>query len=242
MTARRLFVPAERMTGSTVKLTGTEHHHVSIVLRARPGETLTLFDGGGGEVDARILRITRDETEVELGQRRAGVVAAAPITLLSAIPRGPRMDVLLQKTVELGVGRIVPVIAARSVARPDASRGERWTTIAREAARQCGRADVPAVDGPVALVDALAAPELPARRLALFERDGGAGLGAVLASLAPAPTALLVGPEGGWDPAERDAARAAGFMSVSLGARILRVETAAIVAVALTAAAYGDLG
>ncbi|HVY39019.1 MAG TPA: 16S rRNA (uracil(1498)-N(3))-methyltransferase [Polyangia bacterium] len=240
MAARRLFVPAERLAGSTATLTGAEHHHVSIVLRARPGDALILFDGAGGEVDARILRIGRDQTEVELGARRAGVTATAPITLLAAIPRGSRMDVLLQKTVEVGVARIVPLITARSVVRPEAGRRERWTAIVREAARQCGRADVPAVEGASDLAAALAAPDLAQRRLALFEREGAPGLATVLGALEPAPTALLVGPEGGWDPAERDAARAAGFIGVGLGARILRVETAAIVAVTLTAAAYGD--
>ena len=240
MAARRLFVPAERLAGSTATLTGPEHHHVSIVLRARPGDALTLFDGIGGEIDARIVRIGRDATEVELGARRTGVTAPGPITLLAAIPRGPRMDVLLQKTVEVGVARIVPLITARSVARPEAGRRERWAAIVREAARQCGRADVPGVDGPVDLMDALRVPDLAPRRLALFEREGAPGLPAALAGLAPAPTVLLVGPEGGWDPAERDAARAAGFIGVGLGARILRVETAAIVAVTLTAAAYGD--
>ncbi|HVT05961.1 MAG TPA: 16S rRNA (uracil(1498)-N(3))-methyltransferase [Polyangia bacterium] len=240
MAARRLFVPADRLAAPTATLTGSEHHHVSIVLRARPGDQLTLFDGAGGEVDARILRIGRDQTEVELGARRAGVTATAPITLLAAIPRGSRMDVLLQKTVEVGVARIVPLVTARSVVRPEAGRRERWTAIVREAARQCGRADVPAVDGPIGLSDALAAPDLPSRRLALFEREGEPGLATALAALEPAPTALLVGPEGGWDPAERDAARAAGFIGVGLGARILRVETAAIVAVTLAAAAYGD--
>jgi 16S rRNA (uracil1498-N3)-methyltransferase len=241
MGARRLFVPADRLTGTTVALTGEAHHHLTIVLRARPGEAVTLFDGVGGEVDARIARIDGQRAELELGARRAGVVGA-PITLLAAVPRGPRMDVLVQKTVEVGASRIVPVIAARAVARPEPGRRERWATIAREAARQCGRADLPAVEAPVDLATALQMPDLPARRLVLFERDQGPGLQSALAGLEPAPTALLVGPEGGWDPAEREAARAAGFLGVSLGARILRVETAGIVAVALTAAAYGDLG
>ncbi len=240
MGTRRLFVPAERLGGTTVTLTGPEHHHLTIVLRARPGERLTLFDGAGGEIEASILTIDGERAEVELGARRTGVIASAPITLLTAIPRGARMDVLLQKAVEVGVSRLVPVIAARSVARPDAGKRERWMAIAREAARQCGRADLPAVEAPIPIADALRAPELPGRRLALFEREGVRGLRDTLAGLEPAPTALLVGPEGGWEAGERDAARAAGFVGVSLGARILRVETAAIVAVALTAAAYGD--
>lgn len=242
MGTRRLFVPADRLGGATVTLTGPEHHHLTIVLRARPGEAVTLFDGAGGEVEARIARIDAARAELALGARRAGVVAGAAITLVTAVPRGPRMDVLLQKTVEVGVSRVVPVIAARSVVRPEPARRERWATIAREAARQCGRADMPAVEAAVDLETALRSADLPLRRLALFEREGVPGLRSALAGLEPAATALLVGPEGGWDDAERDAARAAGFLGVGLGPRILRVETAAIVAVALTAAAYGDLG
>jgi len=241
LSARRLFVPAERLAGSTVTLAGGQHHHIAIVLRARPGDALILFDGAGGEVDARVLRIDHAGTELELGARRPAPVSAPAITLLCAIPRGPRMDLLVQKTVEIGVAAIVPLLTARSVARPDPGRRERWVSVAREAARQCGRADLPEVAPPTPLADALAGGRLPERRLALFERDAAPGLLAALAG-GPAPTALLVGPEGGFEPGEREAARAAGFTGVSLGRRILRVETAAIVAVALTAAAHGDLG
>jgi 16S rRNA (uracil1498-N3)-methyltransferase len=241
--ARRLFVPADQLAGPTVTLAGSEHHHLATVLRARPGDTVTLFDGTGGEVEARVLRVDRERTQLALGARRSGPVATAATTLLCAIPRGPRMDLLVQKTVELGVAAIVPLLTARSVARPEPARRERWASIAREAARQCGRADLPLVAPPTSLADALADRTLPVRRFALFEREPGQGLGQALAAAGePAPTALLVGPEGGFEPAERDLARAAGFVGVGLGSRILRVETAAIVAVALTAAAHGDLG
>ena len=155
------------------------------------------------------------------------------------------MDFLVQKTSELGVARIVPVVTERSVARPGAEGADgkraRWEKIAREAARQCGRADLPIVDPPVALAEALAGPDLPARRLALFEGERSRSLRAALEGTQPAATALLVGPEGGFAPAELAVARAAGFEAVGLGERILRVETAAIVAVALVAGAYGML-
>jgi 16S rRNA (uracil1498-N3)-methyltransferase len=239
---RRLFVPADRLAGSTVTLDGDAHHHLAVVLRARPGDVVTLFDGAGGEVDGRVLRIDRARTELELGARRSAPLSPSAITLLSAIPRGPRMDLLVQKTVEVGVATIIPLLTARSVARPEAARRERWAAIAREAARQCGRADLPDIAPPTPLAEALGDGRLPARRLALFERDEAPGLRVALAAGEPAPTALLVGPEGGFEEAERDAALSAGFTAVSLGRRILRVETAAIVAVALTAAAYGDLG
>ena len=153
------------------------------------------------------------------------------------------MDFLVQKTSELGIARIVPVVTERSVARPDAEAGRRarWEKIAREAARQCGRADVPAVAAPVSLAEALAASGLPARRLALFEGETSRSLRAALVGAGPAATALLVGPEGGFAPAEVASAHGAGFEAVGLGDRILRVETAAIVAVALVAGAYGML-
>jgi 16S rRNA (uracil1498-N3)-methyltransferase len=244
MSARRLYVPGDRLVGPQVTLTGPEHRHLARVLRARPGETLTLFDGAGLEVEAEVVRVDRADTELRLGARRVVAGPAVAITLLSAVPRGPRMDFLVQKTAELGVSRIVPVLTERSVARPDAEAGRRarWQKIAQEAARQCGRADVPAVDAPLPLAGALALPGLPERRLALFEGETTRSLRAALAGAAPAPTALLVGPEGGFAAPEVAAAEAAGFEPVGLGDRILRVETAAIVAVALVAGASGMLG
>jgi 16S rRNA (uracil1498-N3)-methyltransferase len=241
MSSRRLFVPPERLGDGRVTLAGDDHRHLARVLRAQPGTAVTLFDGAGGEIDARVLRVGRDETELELGARRDATAApGAPVTLLTAVPRGGRMDILIQKTSELGVARIVPLTTARSVVRPEPGRSARWEKIAREAARQCGRADVPAVAAPASLSAALAAPELPPRRLVLWEQERGRALRAALG--APAPTAVLVGPEGGFTQDEIVEAEAAGFVPVALGPRILRVETAAIVAVALVAEAYGDLG
>jgi len=245
VTRRRLFVPPERIHANPITVDGDEHHHLSRVLRARPGDAITLFDGVGGEVRARIVRIGRDQTELSADptERAAGAVPGAapsetPLVLLTAIPRGGRMDFLVQKCCELGVTRIVPVITERSVVRPEPGKRARWEKIAREAARQCGRADVPAVSQPTALGAALAA-ELPERRIVLSPEAGGRPLRALLPDRAA--TALLVGPEGGLAAAEVEAARAAGFQPASLGSRILRVETAAIVAVALADEAFGAL-
>jgi 16S rRNA (uracil1498-N3)-methyltransferase len=243
MSARRLYVAAARLVGARLVLDGDDHQHVARVLRAEAGERLTLFDGAGTEVDAEIARVGKRDTELVLGARRPGAVTAAPVavTLLVAAPRGERMDLVLQKTTELGVARLVPVLTERSVARPEPARRARWEKIAREAARQCGRADVPRVDAPVALAAALAAPDLPARRFALWEAERGRSLRARLAEAPAAPVALLVGPEGGFPAGEVAAAGAAGFVPVTLGPRVLRVETAAIVAVALAIAAAGGL-
>ena len=244
MSRRRLFVPPDRMRANPITVTGEEHHHLARVLRARPGDAVTLFDGAGGELAARVVRVGRAETELAPGPAGPEAIphaprAGAPLVLLTAVPRGGRMDFLVQKCSELGVSRIVPIIAARSVARPEPGRRARWEKIAREAARQCGRADVPVVEAPATLAAALAAPELPERRLVLSPSPGGRSLRALLPD--PAPTALLVGPEGGLADGESEAAEAAGFVPVSLGSRILRVETAAIVAVALAEEAFGAL-
>lgn len=232
------------MRATPITVTGEEHHHLARVLRARPGDAITLFDGAGGEVDARVVRVGRAETELAAGPGGPDALphasrAGAPLVLLTAVPRGGRMDFLVQKCSELGVSRIVPIIAARSVARPEPGRRGRWEKIAREAARQCGRADVPVVDAPATLAAALAAPDLPGRRLVLSPAPTGRSLRALLPE--PAATALLVGPEGGLAAGESEAAEAAGFVPVSLGPLILRVETAAIVAVALAAEASGAL-
>jgi len=259
MSRTRLFVPAARLRGERVTLTGDEHRHVARVLRARPGDALTLFDGAGLEIDATVVSVDARQAELALGTRRELATAAAvAVTLLVAVPRGERLEWIIQKTTELGVERIVPLVTARSVARPDTRPTARWEKIAREAARQCGRADVPRVGAPVPLVAALEAPDLPATRFALWESERGHSLGAALARIdfstrsdvaraaespgRPGPgVALLVGPEGGFAAEEIASARAADFVAVGLGPRILRVETAAIVGVALVQAAAGGL-
>ena len=242
MSTRRLFVPPERWHATPITVSGDEHHHLARVLRARAGDVVTLFDGVGAEAQARVVRVGRTETELAIAAapRPGAAEDAPPLVLLTAVPRGGRMDFLVQKCAELGVARLVPIVTARSVVRPEPGKRVRWEKIAREASRQSGRADVPAVGAPVALAAALAAPDLPARRL-LFSPDAAAPS---VRALLPdrAATALLVGPEGGFAAAEVDAARAAGFQPASLGAYILRVETAAIVAVALAQDAMGAMG
>lgn len=234
----RLFVPAERLAGERLTVDGDGFRHLTKVLRLGAGDTLCVFDGRGTEIEARIVAVGARAAELALGARRALAPPACAITLLQAVPRGDRMDLVVQKTTELGVARVVPVVAARSVAHPPADRRRRWQTIAQEAARQCGRADVPEIAEPVALAAAIAALPAGPARLVLWEEERARPLRAALG--APA-VALLVGPEGGFAASEVEAVRAAGFTSAGLGPRILRAETAAIVAVALAQAAAGGL-
>ena len=229
-----------------VVIEGEPHRHVARVLRARAGDRLVLFDGEGNEADAEIVAIERDRTTLALGQRRKVAAAAgARIVLLQSLARGERMDWIVQKTTELGVREIVPVAAERSTVRLSAAeaaaRRTRWEKIAREAARQCGRADVPTIAPAVGFAEAVDAPRAAGDlRLALWEGSQGRPMRAALTE-SPATVTLLIGPEGGLGEPEVARAERAGFLIVGLGPRILRVETAAITAVALVQSATGGL-
>lgn len=228
----RLFVAPEKLVGERLVLDADARKYLTKVLRLAAGDEVVIFDGRGTEIEARLV----NGGELSLGRRRAVALPAVAITLLQAVAKGDRMDLVVQKTTELGVTRIVPVLAARSVARPE--RAARWQTIAREAARQSGRADVPEVAVPVPLETALATSAEV--RFVLFEGERARSLRRELPGTAHS-VALLVGPEGGFTPAEVESAEKHGFRPVGLGPRILRTETAAIVAVALVQAGLGGL-
>jgi 16S rRNA (uracil1498-N3)-methyltransferase len=241
----RLFVPAERWGAAEVLLEGDEHHYVCRVLRMGEGDALTLFDGAGNELLCRLGRPgTRSVAAAVVGRRAAGE-RRLDVTLLVGLPKGDRMDLVVQKATELGVGRIAPVLCDRSVARPRGARAEtrreRWLKIAREAARQCGRADAPVVDALGSFSSALSALSAEALKLLFWEGARGAGLRGLLPLEPPPRVEIAIGPEGGFTGAEVEAARAHGFLLASLGPRVLRAETASIVALSLVGYALGDL-
>lgn len=244
--APRLFVAPSALApeGDHLRVSGPAYRHLVKVLRLGPGAAVTLFDGRGHEIDAQVETVHADTADLRLGERHLRPPPPVQITLLQAVAKGDRMDWLLQKTTELGVTRICPVITQRVVVRlePDAAgaKQRRWQTIVQEAARQCGRADVPTVEAPIALAEALARNDAE-RRLVLWEAQTGPSL---VGRLGPEDrnVSLLVGPEGGFGPDEITMAESAGFEAVTLGPRILRTETAAMVAVALVQAAAGGLG
>jgi 16S rRNA (uracil1498-N3)-methyltransferase len=240
----RLFVPPALLAGEQAVLGDEPHRYLARVLRLRVGDEVTVFDGSGTEIAAVIERSDAKSTTLRLGLRRQQVLAGRPIHLLLAMPKGDRMDWAVQKCTELGVTRLTPVVSERTVVHPGSSEGRlrRWQTIAQEAARQCGRADVPVMAVPVTLGEALAGLDASAgARLIAWEDEAMQPLTKALRGDEPAAT-LLVGAEGGFTQAEVEAARAVGFRSVGLGPRVLRSETAAIVAVALVQAALGGLG
>lgn len=238
MTIRRVFLPPDQVGAGHAALTPEARHYLRDVLRLPPGAEVELFDGQGGAYPAAV---EAGYEGLRLGARREARPGLA-LWLLVALAKGEKMDLVVQKATELGAARVVPFAAERSVVRLEPEKGEaralRWRRIAAEAARQCGRADVPEVSAPCALPAALAA--LPAGMERFAFHPGGEPLPA-RGEAAAAGAAAVVGPEGGLSAAEVEACEAAGARRVSLGPRILRAETAAVVAVALLQARYGDL-
>lgn len=254
MTIRRIYVtdPLPATPCEHLDLCGEEHSYVSTVLRLGPGDRVQLFDRDGRRCDAVIESVERRRTVLRIERWEAAVERAdspVDVVLFLALLKGKSFEVVLQKATELGVGRVVPLITERTVPEPPASkvdgRVERWQRICGEAARQCGRRTVPVVEVPHALADAVAIARLGVR-FALWEGERELGLREALTAAAsqesPGPVTLLVGPEGGLTRGEIDLAVTAGFRTVSLGARILRAETAPLAALVAVQLLLGDLG
>ena len=243
MRLNRVFVGQPLATGSEVLLPDAAAYHVARVLRLRAGAPLVLFVGSGGDFRAEIVAVDGDRVRARVGERSAGLrESPLAITLVQAVSRGERMDWTLQKATELGVKRIQPVLSARSVVRLDeqqaAKKLRHWQAIVAGACEQCGRSVLPEVRAPLDLARFLAESSREGLRLVLSP-NGPASL-AGLASTA-ARVELLIGPEGGLDDAEIDVAARAGFAPVRLGPRVLRTETAGIVALTVLQALWGDL-
>jgi len=233
----RLFVPSALVDGPRVRITGGELRHVR-TLRLGAGAHVCVFDEHGAEHEVRIERLgARAAEALILSSRHPRRESTLDLVLALALLKGAKMDLVVEKATELGVRRIAPFLCRHVMAH--GARTERWRRIAVAAAKQSSRTRVPVVDAPVPL-DTLLATPWPGLRLLAWEEEQERSLG----SLAPAAEAVVVavGPEGGFAADEVDAARAHGFTTVSLGPRILRAETGAIVAAALCQQRWGDLG
>ena len=240
MTRRRFFAPpgAFNFTKQSVTLTADEARHLREVLRLKPGDEVSVFDGAGKEYRARVVQARREIAELELAEEIGTARPESPlhITLAVALLKGEKFDLVVQKATELGVNKIVPLITRYADIKlrdeSDASkRVTRWQRIALEAAKQCGRAVVPEVSLPVTLASLLDGNCL------LFSERGGHGLRQIDTDFVTA----IIGSEGGWSDEELEQARSAGAQIITLGGRILRAETAAITAAALLQHRFGDL-
>jgi len=229
----RIFVDPELLAAGELVVCGDEHHYLAHVRRARPGDAVELLDGAGRRAAATIARIGELDTAIVAGLPEA--IAAAPPFVRALVPliKGDRMDSCIEKLVEVGVDAIVVWPAARSVARLDDARRDarlaKYRAIAQAAARQSGRAQVPDVGAADSLAAALAA--LPEGMRLVLDPTSDAAIDAGGAT----DVTIVSGPEGGLAPDEHD--RLSEFIAVGLGPRVLRAETAPMVAVALIRAA-----
>ena len=243
MRVPRVYVDLALESGAELTLPSDAARHLRRVLRIPDGARLLLFNGEGGEFEAT-LTSAGGSVRARVGAHRpVATESSLEIGLAQGLSRGPRMDYTIQKAVELGVHWIQPLITERSVVRLDRERSGRrrghWEGIVASACEQCGRALLPPVHAPLPLSEWLdrlppssgklvAVPEAP-RSLAALSRPG-------------ASLVLLVGPEGGLASREIATVRDRGFESFSLGPRILRTETAAVVALSAAQLLWGDLG
>jgi 16S rRNA (uracil1498-N3)-methyltransferase len=233
--------------GAELELPAEVAHQARDVLRLASGDTITLLDGAGGAYPAELLAVARQRVVARLGARQeaTGAEPAVRVVLCQGMLKATKFETVLQKCTELGVAAFVPLLGERTVAASDelsAAKRRRWRAILAEAVEQCGGARLPELASPLALLDALAGMPPGGTALFAWEEARGASLRAALESAVATAggvaqmreVRLFVGPEGGFAPDEAALAERHGARLVTLGPRILRAETAAIVASALT--------
>jgi 16S rRNA (uracil1498-N3)-methyltransferase len=239
---RRLYLPFSESGPSVVELDASQRHYVLDVLRLAEGDALEVFDGRGRSCVAHLktgARLHLSEPQESLRGR--------PITILQGLPKGEKLEWVLQKGTELGAAAFVATAAQRSVVRLSAERGgervRRWRKILEEGARQCGRSDIPGLALAASWEEAGATLAPGTRVLILDEEERARRLGEAVSKGAPGqPLALVVGPEGGLDRREVEGWVNRGAEPVSLGTVVLRTETAALAALAIVRHRDGELG
>jgi 16S rRNA (uracil1498-N3)-methyltransferase len=219
-------------------VTGERFHHLAHVLRISAGDPVEVFDGRGRAFEAKVERVGEDSLDLVLGAQQSDTATARSITIVQGLPKGDKLEWIVEKATELGATAVAPVETSRAIVKLDAARGEkkreRWQRIAEEASRQCGRADVTEVLAPRPLIEAVDALAEGTRVLVLDEEERSVRLGQALDAInASTPVALVIGPEGGLARDEVDALVGRGAVAVTLGRNILRTETAALAALSV---------
>jgi 16S rRNA (uracil1498-N3)-methyltransferase len=227
-------VPVPELVSGEVELDAEASRYLARVLRLRAGASFVAFDPARAlEADAAVVREGRGKVLVQIGPLRPGrVVARRPVVWLQGLAKADKLDAIVRDATELGATRVAPFVSRFGVVKLDEGRAAdkhaRWERIAHEAARQCGRADAPAIDAPTDLASALATVPGDHARFLLYER-AETPIGPALREAIDArrPLAFAAGPEGGFAEDECEAARAGGWALVSLGEFVLRTETVA---------------
>jgi 16S rRNA (uracil1498-N3)-methyltransferase len=238
----RFFIFPEQVSGPNITVSGEDVRHIGAVLRMKTGDELLLCDGKGTEYSVRIARLDRSGIRTEIVNTTRRQLACPRVTLGQGLPKSDKMDWIVQKATELGVSRIVPLVTERTIVkiRDEEKRIARWQKIAREAAMQSNRTDIPNVEAIRAFSDFLRTPDTELQTLKLLPwEEGTEPIGNVLpGNRAVTHIMVLIGPEGGFSPAEAEVARGREFHLVSLGPNILRTETAAVAALSIIGYEY----
>ena len=223
-------------------LTGDEARHASQVLRLKTGDEVTVFDGIGRRACAEIRSISRDRVVLELGEFLQSPPPLPAITLAQAIPKGKNMDLIVQKSAELGIAAIQPLVTRFTVVQPGEGKSEKWRRNALEACKQCGQDTLPEIAEPIAFDRWIQKQAgTPGLKIIASLTSGAVSLRKILKDHPSTTRAtLLVGPEGDFSPAETAAALVAGFIPISLGSIILRVETATFFGLSVLRYEFGD--
>jgi len=226
----RLFVPAENFP----EISGADAHYLRNVLRLQAGDRLELLDGTGRVHEAEIVSLTKSQARVKIiKSHQAETEPEVKVTLAQALPKGQKMDFVIEKSVELGVNRIIPVLTERTISKN--TKLDRWRKLAKEAAEQSGRAIIPEVTELTNFSAVLKLKSPSNLALLLWELEKARTLKSVLSDnliLRYSDILILIGPEGGFSRTEVEQAQALGWQTVSLGKRILRTETAGLAVLA----------
>jgi 16S rRNA (uracil1498-N3)-methyltransferase len=242
----RFFVPPESFSATQVNFPAETARQMNLVLRLKPGTTVIALDGAGNEFSVLLQQVATDVSSGEItGRCHSAAEPETHLTLLLCLTQREKFEWILQKCTEIGVSTFIPVISSRSLvqsAREVEGKYERWQRILREAAEQSHRGIVPALKPTVRFDAALKLPEIEMDcRLIPWEEEHSLGIRQVLGAGHPGRVTLAIGPEGGFSESDIGAAKGTGFVPVTLGPRILRMETAAVAAAALTLYECGDM-
>lgn len=223
----KFFTKTDYISDNELKIVGEDVSHISRVLRMSEGDSIIVCDGEGNDYDAIITSVSKTEVVAEIkGKYVCDAEPCVDVILYQALPKQGKMEYIIQKNTELGVKRIVPVYTKRCVVKPS-DKTERWSKVAESAAKQSGRGIIPDVLPTISFDEALKQMKEYDLALMPYECEEEVSLKSVLKSAKYRTVSIFIGPEGGFDLKEIEAARNSGIRTVTLGKRILRTETAA---------------
>ena len=237
------YITRDSIEGNTALITGEEAQHISRVLRMKKGDMVTLCDGEGTFYEAQLSDFSdKTVTALILSSCKAPTESEVQLTIFQGVPKNPKLETIVQKATEIGVVRIVPMDTVRAVAKLDkAAKVERLRKIAREAAKQSKRGIIPYVEDSVSFKEAVKMAAQADLAIIPYEEESETSLKKALQGKTPKTVSVMIGPEGGFDKEEIKLAKDAGIISVTLGKRILRTETAPLAVSAAILYEFGEM-